>query len=296
MWKLRSGAILATVAGLAAGSAQAADLYEPEVVMPPPAEPVYVEPAPEVGVSWYIRGDVGYSVNELRGVHFMQGTGAPHVADVSFTSSRLDNSWMVGGGVGVNISRHLRADLTLDYLTKANFRGSTAGDCSIGGVYGNACTSIDTASMSALVVLANAYVDIGTWHGFTAYVGGGIGGAHVKWSKLANLIEPGYDQSGTTYHHGRSGMRFAYALTAGASYCLTESLELDASYRYTRVSGGDMFAYANGGGPGWDRGLDSHAVRAGLRYSFGGAGGSPRCAPEPQVVHYQPDPLPPVYK
>ena len=104
MWKLRSGAILATVAGLAAGSAQAADLYEPEVVMPPPAEPVYVEPAPEVGVSWYIRGDVGYSVNELRGVHFMQGTGAPHVADVSFTSSRLDNSWMVGGGVGAAVA------------------------------------------------------------------------------------------------------------------------------------------------------------------------------------------------
>lgn len=295
MLKLRSGVLLAAVAGLTAGSAQAADLYQPEVVMPP-AEPVYVEPAPEVGVSWYIRGDVGYSVNDLRGVHFIQGTGTPGLTGSRFTTAVLDNSWLVGGGVGVNISRHLRADLTFDYLTESKFRGSTTGDCSIGGTYGNPCTSADSASMSAFVVLANAYVDIGTWHGITAYAGAGIGGAHVKWSRLANVIGPGYDQSGTTFHRGATTTRFAYALTAGASYCLTDSLELDASYRYTRVSGGYMFNYANNGGPGWDRGLNSHAVRAGLRYSFGGAGGSPRCAPPPQVVEYQPEPLPPVYK
>ena len=40
MLKLRSGAFLAAVAGLTAGSAQAADLYQPEVVLPP-AEPAY---------------------------------------------------------------------------------------------------------------------------------------------------------------------------------------------------------------------------------------------------------------
>jgi len=28
-----------------------------------------------------------------------------------------------------------------------------------------------------MLLLANAYVDIGTWHGVTPYVGAGIGGA-----------------------------------------------------------------------------------------------------------------------
>ena len=38
--------------------------------------------------------------------------------------------------------------------------------------------------MSALLLLANAYVDIGTWHGVTPYVGAGIGGAHIKWDTV----------------------------------------------------------------------------------------------------------------
>ncbi|PHP66146.1 porin [Zhengella mangrovi] len=285
MLQLRSGVILAVLGGLTAGTAQAADLYEPDVVEAPAPVQTYVEPAPEVGTSWYIRGDVGYSINDLRGAYFLQGTAGGAPGYNNFTTANLDNSWLVGGGIGVNISRHLRADITLDYMTKAKFKGSTTGTC--GGV---PCTSSDTSGLSALVVLANAYVDVGTWHGITGYVGGGIGGAHVKWDDLINVAP-----TGTVRHTGYSSARFAYALTAGASYCLTNNLELDASYRYTRISSGDMFLYKTGGGPGYDRGLSSHAVRAGLRYSFGGSGNSPRCAPEPEVVSYQPEPMP-VYK
>jgi opacity protein-like surface antigen len=51
-------------------SAFAADLYQAE-----PA-PAYVE-APEVQITqasgWYLRGDVGYSINKLRGANNYQG-------------------------------------------------------------------------------------------------------------------------------------------------------------------------------------------------------------------------------
>ena len=57
----------------------------------------------------------------------------------------------------------------------SDFDGSTSGIC--GGVV---CASTDHSSYSAWLLLANAYADIGTWYGFTPYVGAGIGGAHVQ--------------------------------------------------------------------------------------------------------------------
>jgi hypothetical protein len=53
-----------------------------------------------------------------------------------------------------------------------------------------------------------------------------------------------------------------------------------------------MFQFANGVGPGYDRGLNVHEVRAGLRYNFGGDDGG-RCV---EQVAYQPPAPAPVYK
>jgi opacity protein-like surface antigen len=135
--------------------------------------------------------------------------------------------------------------------------------------------------MSALLLLANAYVDIGTWHGITPYVGAGIGGARVKWDTV-------YDPYTTETNPGASNWRFAYALMAGASYCLTDKIILDAGYRFSHIQGGRMFEWdASSAGPGFDRGINTHEVRGGLRYQFGGNNG---CAAP--VVAYQPEPEP----
>ncbi len=40
--------------------------------------------------------------------------------------------------------------------------------------------------MRAYSLLANAYVDLGTYGYITPYVGAGIGGTYVKWDKLRN--------------------------------------------------------------------------------------------------------------
>lgn len=59
-------------------SAVGADLYQAE-----PA-PAYVD-APEVTVTqasgWYLRGDVGYSFNKLRGAHYYQGGPGGYLQD-----------------------------------------------------------------------------------------------------------------------------------------------------------------------------------------------------------------------
>ncbi|MGB8819102.1 MAG: outer membrane protein [Rhizobiaceae bacterium] len=278
MKKLASLLLISAVSALTANTAMAADIIEAPVMHEQPAPVVYED----VGGGWYIRGDIDYHRAELRDTIYAVSGGTSR-----FDTTELDDSWSLGGGIGYNVSKNLRVDLTADYWLKSDFRGSTVGTCGFPAV---PCTSSDSSTMSALVVLANAYVDLGTYSGITPYVGAGIGVAHVNWSDLAND-----DGVAVTVHPGAKSMRGAAALMLGASYCLTDKMELDAGYRYTRIGGGDMFGYANFAGPGQDKGFDVHEVRAGVRYSFGGKGASHRCSgPAPQVVDYQPEPA--VYK
>lgn len=282
MKKFASLLLAGAVIALSSNTARAADVIE---------TPVYAEPAPpaiieQVG-SWYIRGDIDYHLADFESVTY----STPGGTNV-FTSADLDESWSLGGGIGYNVSKHFRVDLTADYWLKSDFRGSTSGACGVAV----ACVSTDTSAMSAWVLLANAYADLGTYGGFTPYIGAGIGVAHVTWDDLSNTACDATNPAScdpTVVHEGGKGWRAAAALMAGASYCLTDKVELDGGYRYTRVAGGNMFGFAGGNGPGYDDGFDVHEVRGGLRYSFGG--GSHRCsAPAPQVVEYQPEPA--VYK
>lgn len=290
MTKFRSGIV---AAALMAGAlpATAADLYQPEVVQAPAVEyqqPTVIESSSSNwGDGWYIRGDIDYHRTKLRGTEYVT-YGVPGGTS-AFATTHLKDSFSIGAGIGYNIGKYLRADITADYWMKSDFRGTTVGTC---GAPPAPCNSTDAGGYSALVVLANAYVDMGTWHGITPYVGAGIGAAQVKWNNLSNTVG-----AVTTTHAGATTGRMAWAVMAGASYCLTEKAELDLGYRYTRVSGGRMFEYAPAAGPGFDKGLNVHEVRAGLRYSFGAKGASNRCAPAPQMVSFQPEPAPmPVYK
>ena len=262
----------ASFAGLV-NAAQAADIIEEPMVIETPA-PI-AEPVSMGG--WYIRGDIDYHRSKISGIDYAVSGGTS-----SFTSQNLKDAWSLGAGIGYNVSNHLRVDLTADYWLKSAFRGSTAGTC---GTPPAPCTSTDTTEVSAIVVMANAYADLGTYHGITPYVGAGLGVAHVKWNDLNND-----DGTAVTVHPGAKSMRGAYALMLGASYCVSDKVELDAGYKYSQISGGNMFGFANNGGPGVDKGFKTHEVRAGLRYSFGG---SNRCAPK--MASYEPV-NPPVYK
>jgi opacity protein-like surface antigen len=265
----------ALLAGLLAGMAGpvfAADL--PVVEQAPPV--AYEQPA-DIG-GWYIRGDVDYHWSNFGGSDYITYGAAPQIPG-SFDSASLKGAFSIGGGVGYQINQHFRTDLTADWLSSSDFNGSTSGFC---GVAQDPCTSTDSSSYSALLLLANAYVDIGTWHGVTPYVGAGIGGAWVKWDTLHNT-----DIDGPFEHTGGENWRFAYALMAGASYCLTDQVKLDVGYRYSHINGGRMFDYASDSnvGPGYDHGIGVNEVHGGLRYQFGRSDCAP---PEPYVPEPEP--------
>jgi opacity protein-like surface antigen len=270
----------AAVAVLASSAAFAADVYQPE------PQPAYVD-APEVTVAeasgWYLRGDLGYNFNKLRGAEYFQGSNS---SLTDFTTASIKDNFTVGAGVGYQVNSYLRSDLTFDYMFKSDFSGSTTGQC---GSPLEACTSSDLAAMKAYTLMANAYVDLGSYAYFTPYVGAGIGGSYVKWDKLRNTAcqDDGGGCDTTVEHGGKGSWRFAYQLMAGASIDVTCNVKADIGYRFRHTLGGDMFGYASNGGPGYDKGFYSHGVHAGARYIFGGCEEPVAYEPPPQQIVYK---------
>lgn len=273
---------------LLTSGAQAADLYQPDVVQAP-------QMAPEVQVSeasgWYIRGDAGYDIMRMRGAHYYTNDSTSQ-GDHDFTTASIKNTGSIGGGVGYQYNNYLRGDLTMDYGFRSTFNGSTQGSCGAS----TSCTSSDIAHMSSLSLLANAYVDLGTYGSITPYVGAGIGATHISWDGDSNTscANNGSGCDNTFHHEGRESWRFTYALMAGAAVDITCNLKADVGYRYRHIDSGSMFGSITTGtatgGPGYDKGFDIHEVRGGLRYSFGDSG----CG---QVAYVPPAAYPqPVYK
>ena len=243
--------LIAGVTGLAfagtVSSVFAADIID----IPEPIIPEVVVPAPVGG--WYLRGDIGYSAPKFKGTDYTTyGKGCGKcgtddvVSDAHTLDGKLKGSFLLGGGIGYQVTDYFRTDLTLDYLTRSNFTSDR-----------------DESRMSALSLLANAYVDLGNFNGITPYVGAGVGGTRVKWDDVVDTTNGGVLS-------GAANWRFTWALMAGLSYDLTDSLKLDAGYRFRRVDGGKMFDGQGQVGSGFDKRLDIHDVRVGLRYQFGG--------------------------
>ena len=285
--------LLTTVALIGAVSsfssfAKAADIIEEQPYFPPPA-PVIVEEVATGG--WYLRGDVGYVFKSKTDGYYNGWNidpGVQFVDDVfHYDSIETKGAASFGVGVGYRFTDHLRVDATVDYF-RTDVDGRSNCNTQVQQSYNilaNAgCYYDDSSKVSIWTALANAYVDLGTYGRITPYVGAGLGFAHVKYDDQTNEIVCGSNPNcpATNYvgvHAGKSSWRFASSLSAGASIDITHKLKFDAGYRYTRISGGDAFGYDEldrsfgaSGVQGSDNGFNIHAVRAGLRYEFGGGG------------------------
>jgi opacity protein-like surface antigen len=245
--------LIGVVAALmACQTAFAADLYQA-------APPAFIDTPPEVAVQeasgWYLRGDVGYSFNKSKSFEFSRANGGANTLIHSSRTSSED-SFLYGAGVGYQINNYLRTDLTFDYMAKSNFRGSAINAAGTGN-------DNFRSSLRAYSLLANAYVDLGTYGRITPYLGAGIGGAHVKWDTVKL-------DSGCCEFEGKGNWRFAYALMAGASIDVTCNLKADVGYRFRQIGSGEMFGGSGAVSSGRDKGLTSHEVRVGGRYVFNG--------------------------
>ena len=149
------------IAGLAViaplGAARAADV---PMSLPPLVQkaPVFVE---EYQSGWYLRGDLGYRMNDLDGIAAVIG--------IRPSGTTIDDRFAIGGGGGYK-SGWFRADVTIDYAWQAS--------C----LRGHARLPHEGRTVTTL---ANLYLDLGTWYGITPYVGAGAG---VAWNRTSDYF------------------------------------------------------------------------------------------------------------
>ncbi|HEX2655841.1 MAG TPA: outer membrane beta-barrel protein [Xanthobacteraceae bacterium] len=180
--------------------------------MPPIMQPpLMAPPIEELGSNWYLRGDIAYRLN----------TVSSNPNSVAF--DWFGNAFAVGAGAGLKINNWARADLTVDYGTKPQI----------------------------LTGLFNLYADLGTWYGFTPYLGFGVGAASIH---LPNSV-PG----------GIPSTNFAWALMAGAGYNFAPNWVVDVGYRYLSPGNVPTGIDINTGAVVSDN-LNVHEARVGFRY------------------------------
>src|ERR1700693_1218133 len=163
--------IAAGAASLLSSAALAADM----AIAPPPMS--YAPPPVEDFGGWYLRGDIGFSNQNVKRVLDTNPAAYNNVA-VAQTSS-FGSAGIYGGGVGYQFNNWFRADVTGEYRGKSNFTGLdvVTGTGPLAGFVG---TDSYTATKSELLFLANAYVDLGTWWCATPLVGAGVATTRVS--------------------------------------------------------------------------------------------------------------------
>ncbi len=260
----------ANLAPLAAGAAD----YDPPIFVEEAAEYVPVE----VGSGWYLRGDVGYAFSSEIGQVDYETFDGVTFEPASFSSQDLDENFTWGGGVGYRFTDYLRADATVDGF-RTDFSGSTtsAEPCA-GGPVDTTCRSENGAEVSAVSVMANGYVDLGTYVGITPYLGAGAGYTYLSWGGLGDTsycvdgaaLCASQAPVGSTGRGGAEGWRLTYAVMAGVAYDVTRNIKLDVGYKYRNIEGGDMFGFDSPqtAGDGSHGDIEQHEVKVGLRYEL----------------------------
>ncbi len=189
---------------------------------------------------WYLRGDLG-------GHKSKAGVTTGSTAATSPRDSKLGDALTAGAGLGYKAG-FLRADVTADYLVRANYRASLAGTDDI------------TAKLSGTSLLLNGYIDLGTWYGITPYVGAGAGYSFLRVSDFNSAVLPVVGDSTTTMQN------FTYAAMAGVAVKVAPNMQIDIGYRY--INYGDLTTPSTTFGPMTINKVAGHEIRAGIRWSF----------------------------
>ena len=283
--KLVTKAALASLA--LAAPAQAADLFD---AAPPESFPESQAPTMvEIGSGWYLRGDIGVSFDDGPTVSLSLPiavppagvSGQPIPAETGPNAHTTDFDGTLGFGYRFN--DYIRLDATWDYRTGPGANRSTTVVCPydlhgestqttpsylVGYLYNTSdtCDGVMNVQQHTNTFLANAYVDLGTWSGFTPYLGGGLGLSVLSisggdnyystsngYTYAADLTPTGtypqiwvdaygrpitpqpaiaFNQQNWNRTINSTTYGLAWALMAGFSYQITPSIAIDIGYRY----------------------------------------------------------------
>lgn len=261
---------------LAFGATLSTSALASDMRLPPEAPPLAPQERLEFGTGWYLRGDLSWA-RERTPIIFPDGSLGQ--------SAKLQNGWSMTIGGGYKFNNWFRADMTYDYFKEVNVGATSANftcyssinpvNDAMGNVIAvhaqpDACFSRQTGRLNRHAVLANVYLDLGTWSGVTPYVGAGAGAAygrvtgHYDWYTAANGLHYGatlnlpnpspipliwLDQNGNVIAQpvtnfgeqdnrrtlNRRNFNMAYAFMAGFAYDVSPNAKIDMGYRFINL-------------------------------------------------------------
>ena len=161
-------------------------------------------------------------------------------------SSRFDNSYVAGAGLGYRFFPFFRSDITFDY--RGDFK-----DNDFGG-----------AKFRNWSAMLNGYVDFNLpfIRPLIPYIGAGAGIAQNKINGTTVNVTGGTVNSIT----GSTKDQFAWQAMAGGSFYLSPALALDVGYRY--FHGGKAEGGVVTGFPTRTGDFDTHEIVGSLRFGF----------------------------
>jgi opacity protein-like surface antigen len=230
--------IATAAASVLANAAFAADMSMPPLAAPPAYQPQMAyapQPVPQAVSGWYLRGDVGVGVQSFQNFdHTQQNSAFVWPASWTIVQKDVQDTSIFGAGIGYELNNWFRFDVTGEYRTKAEFKatGSYTNFCAGGGI----CFDTTPGNYSSVVVMANAYVDLGTWWCITPYIGAGLGGAY---NRISGVQDNGLNSDGSQgFGYTASDSTkwdFAWNAKAGITYNVSNNFKVDMGVRYLHL-------------------------------------------------------------
>jgi opacity protein-like surface antigen len=274
--------IAASAASLMSTAALAADM--PSIMPPPPA--AYApppQPCCDFG-GWYLRGDIGFSNQQVKDVK-LNNPAAYSGLNTFNQTTNFDAAPTFQVGVGYQFNNWFRTDVTAQYRGKSNFKGTDTFTFPWGG---GTASGIDNynASKSEVLILANAYADLGTWWCMTPFIGAGIGTARVSingftdtgannanFTGLGVPVVSGPPVASFATALSDSKWNFAWAVHAGVGYKVTPNVTLELAYHYVNMGDGvtgvvSTFDGTSAGHVFKFNEITSHDLSLGVRWNF----------------------------
>jgi opacity protein-like surface antigen len=180
-----------------------------------------------------------------------------HDSEVSASDSyriSYDTGYSVNGAVGYDFGVNVRTELEVAYRH--------ADTNTLQFFDGNHHYLSDISLVS---LLANLFYDVKLPHGFTPYVGGGLGVAFVdmKPGNFNVVFTSGFSHPTTNANAHSSDTVLAYQVGCGIAYAVTPKISLDAGYRYFATDDVAVNTFLPG-----KLEFASHIGQVGIRYQF----------------------------
>lgn len=239
--------------------------------------PAVVQPVAEQPVSggWYLRGDVGVSISGKPTLE----SDEPGVAK-SFLYRDMTDSPSIALGVGYQFNDYLRGDITGEYHGSMRLRGIASYPSTYGSLPSTNYATYD-GHLSSLVLMANGYIDLGNYNGFTPYVGAGVGAVYHKTSDIWNETNFYVNNAGSVYpmptergvQPGAGKWDLAWALHAGMSWDISQNAKFDFGYSYKNLGTATSGTQSCYSGVGCTdtlkiKNVGLHDVHAGIRWTI----------------------------